>query len=104
MTLCGVHDNMHVHTTVAHTCDYPLYLYRHTGAILCIPLDSYSLKTYSLPTKSKLYVILAICYARKCVTVVAILNIRSIMFNIDVKTCCLAYIVFSIRFLVHENL
>ena len=30
MTLCGVHDNMHVHTTVAHTCDYPLYLYRHT--------------------------------------------------------------------------
>ena len=31
MTLCGVHDNMHVHTTVAHTCDYPLYLYRHTS-------------------------------------------------------------------------
>ena len=30
MTLCGVHDNMHVHTTVAHTCDYPLYLHRHT--------------------------------------------------------------------------
>ena len=30
MTLCGVHDNMHVHTTVAHTCDYPLYLYRHS--------------------------------------------------------------------------
>ena len=29
MTLCGVHDNMHVHTTVAHTCDYPLYLHRH---------------------------------------------------------------------------
>ena len=31
MTLCGVHDNMHVHTTVAHTCDYPLYFYRHTS-------------------------------------------------------------------------
>ena len=30
MTLCGVHDNMHVHTTVAHTCDYPQYLHRHT--------------------------------------------------------------------------
>ena len=30
MTLCGVHDRLHVHTTVAHTCDYPLYLYRHT--------------------------------------------------------------------------
>ena len=34
MTLCGVHDNMHVHTTVAHTCDYPLYLYRHTLYLL----------------------------------------------------------------------
>ena len=62
------------------------------------------LKTYSLPTKSKFYVILAICYERKCVTVVAILNINSIMFNIDMKTCCFAYIVFSTRFLVHENL
>ena len=36
MTLCGVHDNMHVHTTVAHTCDYPLYLYRHR----CITLTT----------------------------------------------------------------
>ena len=67
-----------------------------TGAILCLPLD--------LPQKSRLYVILAICYERKCVTVAAILNINSIVFNIDMKTCCLAYIVFSIRFLVHENL
>ena len=34
MTLCGVHDNMHVHTTtVAHTCDYPLYLHRHTSTV-----------------------------------------------------------------------
>ena len=47
-----------------------------TGAILCLPLD--------LPPKSKLYVILAICYERKCVTVAAILNINSIMFNIDI--------------------
>ena len=39
-----------------------------TGAILCLPLD--------LPPKSKLYVILAICYERKCVTVTAILNIN----------------------------
>ena len=67
-----------------------------TGAILCLPLD--------LPPKSKLYVILAICYERKCVTVAAILNINSIVFNMDMKTCSLAYIVFSIRFLVHENL
>ena len=55
-----------------------------TGAILCLPLD--------LPPKSKLYVILAICYDRKCVTVASILNINSIMFNIDMKTCCLACI------------
>ena len=39
-----------------------------TGAILCLPLD--------LPPNSKLYVILAICYERKCVTVAAILNIN----------------------------
>ena len=49
-----------------------------TAAILCLPLD--------LPPKSKLYVIMAICYERKCVTVAAILNINSIMFNIDMKT------------------
>ena len=36
MTLCGVHDNMHVHTTVAHTCDYPLYLHRHICAMWCM--------------------------------------------------------------------
>ena len=41
---------------------------------------------------------------KECVTVAAILNINSIMFNIYMKTCCLAYIVFSIRFLVYENL
>ena len=62
------------------------------------------MKTDSLPTKSKIYVILAICYEKKCVRVAAILNIMSIMFNIDMKTCCLAYIVFSIKFLVHKNL
>ena len=56
------------------------------------------MKTYSLPTKSKFYVILAIYYERKCVTVAAILNINSIMFNIDMKTCCLAYIVFLLDF------
>ena len=63
---------------------------------VCLPLD--------LPPKSKLYVILAMCYERKCLTVAAILNINTIMFNINMNTCCLAYIVFSIRFLVHENL
>ena len=48
MTLCGVHDNMHVHTTVAHMCDYPLYLYRHT---YCVTIHNIHAYMYDLFTK-----------------------------------------------------
>ena len=43
-----------------------------TRAMLCFPLAFYSLKTYSVPPNSKLYVILWRNCERNCVTVTAI--------------------------------
>ena len=70
--------------------------------ILCLLLDSYSLKTYSFVFEARLYVNIVRYYEINCMAVVAILNVDSDMLMLIGKDITRVIFVFFIGFLVPE--